>query len=200
VAGDNGAVLFERRLREGLRSGLIRLAFRRWRRPQAVSGRRYRSPIGLIEVGNVSVVRGPISLGDAQLAGYLSVAELLADLKGPPDGSIYRLELHRTSDSDPRDELAERTHLDEAELGQLQRRLARLDADRSWTMATLRAIQAGPGLRAADLAAALGWPEVLVFKLHVRKLKALGLTHSLRVGYRLTPRGEAYLRATSPAA
>jgi hypothetical protein len=32
-----------------------------------------------------------------------------------------------------------------------------------------------------------------MFKTHVRKLKALGLTLSLQVGYRLAPRGEAYL-------
>ena len=32
------------------------------------------------------------------------------------------------------------------------------------------------------------------FKLDVRKLKGLGLTISLGTGYRLSPRGEAYLR------
>ncbi len=31
------------------------------------------------------------------------------------------------------------------------------------------------------------------FKPKVRKLKALGLTESLKVGYRLSPRGEAVL-------
>ena len=39
-----------------------------------------------------------------------------------------------------------------------------------------------------------------VFKLNVRKLKELGLTESLEVGYRLSPRGEAVLRALSHAA
>jgi hypothetical protein len=34
-----------------------------------------------------------------------------------------------------------------------------------------------------------------VFKLNVRKLKRLGLTESLEVGYRLSPRGIAFLRA-----
>ena len=33
------------------------------------------------------------------------------------------------------------------------------------------------------------------FKLDVRKLKELGLTESLPVGYRLSPRGHAVLRA-----
>ena len=34
--------------------------------------------------------------------------------------------------------------------------------------------------------------ERLPFKADVRKLKALGLTESLEVGYRLSPRGRAY--------
>ena len=45
----------------------------------------------------------------------------------------------------------------------------------------------------ADLAASLGM-EKLPFKRDVRKLKELGLTESLPVGYRLSPRGRAYLR------
>ena len=47
-------------------------------------------------------------------------------------------------------------------------------------------------MRAADLAAALG-REKLPFKADVRKLKALGLTESLERGYRLSPRGRAWL-------
>jgi hypothetical protein len=58
----------------------------------------------------------------------------------------------------------------------------------------LRAIAARPATRAADLAASFG-RETQPFKLDVRKLKNLGLTLSLEVGYRLSPRGEAYLAA-----
>ncbi|WP_225771433.1 hypothetical protein [Inquilinus sp. Marseille-Q2685] len=35
--------------------------------------------------------------------------------------------------------------------------------------------------------------EIAAFKTDVRKLKALGLTESLKVGYRLSPRGRALL-------
>ena len=49
-------------------------------------------------------------------------------------------------------------------------------------------------MRAPDLAASLG-RETLPFKRDVRKLKELGLTESLEVGYRLSPRGRAYLDA-----
>ena len=47
-------------------------------------------------------------------------------------------------------------------------------------------------MRAADLAPLLG-RERLPFKRDVRKLKELGLTESLEVGYRLSPRGRAVL-------
>jgi hypothetical protein len=52
-----------------------------------------------------------------------------------------------------------------------------------------------PGTRAPDLAASVG-RETQPFKTDVRKLKELGLTESLRVGYRLSPRGRAYLERT----
>ena len=46
--------------------------------------------------------------------------------------------------------------------------------------------------RGMCLAASVG-REKLPFKRDVRKLKELGLTESLRVGYRLSPRGKALL-------
>ena len=50
-----------------------------------------------------------------------------------------------------------------------------------------------PAVRAPDLAASFG-RETLPFKRDVRKLKELGLTESLEVGYRLSPRGETVVR------
>ena len=56
----------------------------------------------------------------------------------------------------------------------------------------LDAISTNPGVRAPDLAERFG-RDVLPFKADVRKLKNLGLTLSLRIGYELSPRGAAYL-------
>ena len=56
----------------------------------------------------------------------------------------------------------------------------------------LELIARHPETRAADLAPLLG-RERLPFKADVRKLKELGLTESLRIGYRLSPRGRAVL-------
>ena len=66
----------------------------------------------------------------------------------------------------------------------------------AWTLATLRAIEARPGVLAAKLAHSLGRPRD-DFKRDVRKLKTLGLTFSLEIGYRLTPKGEALLASLS---
>jgi hypothetical protein len=166
-------VLFERRLQKGLSDGSITVAFRRWRRPQVVAGRQYRSPVGMIEVDAVTLVRGMISAEDANAAGYASVQALLQDMKGAVEGQLYRLALHRGMSADPRTALAATTRPDAAELTALRQKLARLDAVRvePWTLDTLRAIEDHPGTRAGDLYADLGWATLRDFKLHVRKLK-----------------------------
>ncbi len=56
----------------------------------------------------------------------------------------------------------------------------------------LRLIGDQPGTRAPELAAHFG-RDTAAFKTDVRKLKALGLTESLEVGYRLSPRGRTLL-------
>lgn len=101
------------------------------------------------------------------------------------------------TDADPRAELAADDDLDAAALAALAARLDRLDRASShgpWTRATLAAIAARPAVRASDLAASFG-RETAPFKIDVRKLKNLGLTYSLAVGYELSPRGRAFLAA-----
>jgi hypothetical protein len=48
-------------------------------------------------------------------------------------------------------------------------------------------------VRAGDLGRLAGL-ELQPFKVNVRKLKTLGLTESLEVGYRLSPRGVSFMR------
>ena len=149
----------------------------------------------MVAVDSIMQVDGDISPEDALAAGYASVEQLLADLRGPSDSSLYRLKLRPSQEADPRQELAAADALSDADLRNLSARLARLDRERPWTLKTLQTIDQHPGTRAGDLYADLGWPDLATFKLHVRKLKALGLTVSLLVGYRLSARGEAYLCA-----
>ena len=75
-------------------------------------------------------------------------------------------------------------------------RLTQLDAraaEGPWALGTLELIDEHPGLRAADLCRLAGQDKDQ-FKLNVRKLKTLGLTESLEIGYRLSPRGAAFVR------
>jgi hypothetical protein len=176
--------------------GSITMTFRRWRRPQAVAGRRYRTPIGFIEVDAVDVVRpSEVTQPEARRAGYASSESLLDELRGAEGTPLYRIAFRFVGGRDRRDELAHDTDLSAADVAALDRRLENLDRvsrHGHWTAATLAAIAARPALRAADLAATLG-RERAEFKRDVRKLKELGLTLSLETGYRLSPRGAAYL-------
>jgi hypothetical protein len=107
-----------------------------------------------------------------------------------PDGDIYRVAV-RYLGADPRIDLRE-SAIDDAALAALQKRLARLDAKGPWTTDTLRLIAENPEVRASDLAASVG-RDTASFKTDVRKLKNLGLTESLLIGYRISPRGQQYL-------
>jgi len=190
-------VLVERRAREGILAGTVTVLFRRWRRAQVVAGRNYRTASGLVAVDQVDIV-DPALLTDADVrpAGYSSIEALRANLRGRDGDPVFRLVVRPAEEPDPRDELAADADLSSADVVEIDRRLARLDRASTtgpWTAATLAAIRANPGTRAGDLAAAAA-RETQPFKLDVRKLKALGLTQSLRVGYQLSPRGEAYLR------
>jgi hypothetical protein len=175
--------------------GRIDLAFRRWDRPRAAEGGTQRTPIGVIGFEAVRVVsRDEVSEEDARRAGFETRDELLAFLDHRTAGEIYRVQL-RLAGPDPRIALRESIP-DEEEAAEIEQRLARLDQFSThgpWTRAVLEAIRDQPGRRAGDLAAELDRPR-LPFKMDVRKLKELGLTESLEVGYRLSPRGNAILR------
>lgn len=194
-------VLFPARLRDGLADGSVTLAFRRWRRPTVRAGGTLRTFVGVLAIDAVDIVPvASVTDDEARAAGYPSAQALTADLRPPRPGmdprAVHRIAFHLQGD-DPRKALREQADLDHETVEQLQARLARFDARSrhgAWTTATLHAIRDRPGTRAADLAEALG-RETLPFKTDVRKLKELGLTESLEVGYRLSPRGAALLAA-----
>jgi hypothetical protein len=180
---------------ERIRSGEIDLAFRRWERPRLLVGTRMRTPVGLVEITSVDeVAESALTDAEAVRAGADDREALLKLLVPRPERPIFRIGL-RYAGADPRIALREGADLSQDERSQLRSRLARLDAASRhgpWTDQTLRIIARRPGIRAPDLAAELGL-ETVVFKRDVRKLKELGLTESLPVGYRLAPRGRALL-------
>jgi hypothetical protein len=176
-------VLFRPADLEGIAAGRITLQFRRWERARVKAGSRLRTPIGVLEVDSVEVVERPTD-EDARAAGYDDADRVLASF-ARRTGDLHRVALH-VAGPDPRIELRG-TPPDEAVF-------ARLERMGDWTYAVLRAIADHPGVRAPDLAASFGL-ETAPFKRDVRKLKELGLTESLEVGYRLSPRGRAVLES-----
>ena len=185
-------MLIKQQVLDGIAEGCISLAFRRWKRPTVKAGGSLRTVIGVLAIEAIDVVdEAGITNRDAKRAGYSSREELLAELAARKEGSLYRIALHYSGD-DPRHELRERDELSNDEIDDVKTRLARMDARSTigpWTKMTLELIATNPGKRAAELAGSAEM-ETKRFKGNVRKLKELGLTVSLKVGYRLSARGE----------
>jgi hypothetical protein len=189
-------MLFQRRFHEGIRSGEIRCTVRIWQRPHAKVGGRYTlgggGAIVVDKIQEVSV--DDITSALAQRCGFPSLVDLLRTAKHGAGERVFVIEFHY--DSGPRTRSKLKTGaVSSEELALLVQRLDAMDRRShvgAWTLATLRAIEARPGVLAATLARSLGRPRD-EFKRDVRKLKHLGLTFSLEIGYRLTPKGEALL-------
>ena len=197
-------LLFQKRFHEGLKDGSITLTFRSWDKPLVKPGGRYRChPIGVVEVDSIRALRvKDIAQRDAKRAGFGSKGELLEYLASGPKGAVepetelWRVELHYGGDGD-RVEGALDERLSEDEVAEIRRKRARMDAGGSWTDATFALIDKHPRDAASQLAAKLG-RETAPFQVDVRNLKKLGLTQSFEVGYEISPRGRAYLRAIAP--
>ena len=200
-------MLFRAATLDAIAAGDITTAFRRWTRPTVKRGGTLVTPVGVLAIDTLDVIDpAAITDDDARRAGHASRDALLAMLAAPPgdarraglraserSSSVYRVTFHLAGE-DPRIALRQRAQLDVDDLALLTRRLGRLDARPSgaWTERVLRLIGEREGVRAGDLADDVRI-ERLAFKADVRKLNALGLTESLGSGYRLSPRGQAWL-------
>lgn len=189
-------MLFKAGILDGIRTGDVTLAFRRWAKPSVRTGTTTRTAIGVVEITDMTLItQTQITERDALKAGFGSRSELLASLRDGP-GQIYRIEL-RLAGRDPRALLRE-VKPSATEFRDLKARLDRMDAgrDRPWTLPVLRLIAERPAQRAQDLADMME-RDMRAFKADVRKLKELGLTESLDVGYRLSARGRDVLKRCS---
>ena len=165
-----------------MRDRSITVAFRRWARPSVKAGGTLLSPVGLLSIDELTAIAvEDITAEDAHAAGYGSPEDVVADLR--PSGQLYRIRFSHIGD-DPRLALRRQLDVDESVLVALRRL--------PWAGDVLRVIAAHPATVSSRLAAELGM-ERQQFKQRVRRLKSLGLTESLEVGYRLSPRGEAVL-------
>lgn len=187
-------MLFPAALHPRLADGSVTAAFRRWRRPSVRSGGTLRYPGGVLAIDEVArITLEEVTEADARAAGAAGKEAILEQLAGGGAGEPYRIRFHHLGD-DPRMARARDTDLDDAAIQEIRTRLARFDASSRrgpWTRATLALIADRPGVAAAALAEERG-SDRDVFKRDVRKLKELGLTRSLAVGYELSPRGRGF--------
>ena len=181
-------MLFTRPSKERIRQGEQTLTFRRWKRPQARAGGLYKlPPTGAIRVASVEVVEtGDITDEEARQAGHADRTETLAML-GDGNEPIHRIAFAYV----PPEQVPRAAPLAAAEIVERPRSTDRR-SKHPWTLAALALIAQHPERRAADLAATIGF-QTAPFKANVRRLKALGLTESLEVGYRLTRLGREVL-------
>ena len=186
---------------EGIASGRIKLAFRKWKKPTVKTGGRLRTRIGELAIQTVDQIsEKEISDRDAKLAGYESKTHLLKELERRGDGVLYRIRLSLAG-PDERAVLRSKGKITDDEWRELKQKLDRLDA-RSvhgpWVARFLTVVSMNPGVLSTILASSLEL-ERKWFKAQMRKLKEFGLTESLGIGYRISPRGAAVLKRLSKA-
>lgn len=183
-------MLFRADILQGIAEGRVTLAFRRWRKAPPAAGSTLRTPIGVLSLDEVAVIEdGDITADDIRRTG-MTAESLQASIAG--DGTLIRIELRLAGD-DSRVALREQ-RASEEELAGIAARLARTDAasGSAWTRPYLQLIADRPAIVARVLAEQAG-EDLATFKRRVRGLKELGLTESLGVGYRLSPRGQQVL-------
>ena len=189
-------MLLTNKIIDEIKAGRITLLFRRWKRAGVKAGGTQMTQRGVIGIDTIDVVtEDEITDLEAREAGFASKDDLLANLYDR-DEEIYRIRVYFVGD-DPRKTLRENAKLSKKELDNIIAKLKKLDAGSKrgdWTQLYLQMIHDRPNTHARILAESIGL-DIPTFKPWVRKLKALGLTESLRPGYRLSPRGVKVLEA-----
>jgi hypothetical protein len=181
---------------ERVARGEVTVTWRLWKYSHVKAGGVYSTGFGFVAIEDVRHVRVfDVTDADAHEVG-LDAAAALVDLarshsgaKVAPDSILYRVQFRHLGESDPRPPRPLPS------LEQVTDRLARLDHTSPrgpWTLQALRLIEEHPREAARLLAAELRW-DTAAFKVHVRKLKALGLTESCEVGYELSELGQSYV-------
>lgn len=189
-------MLIKNKILDEIKAGNISVIFRRWKRAGVKAGGTQMTQRGVLGIDSVAVVtEKQITEKDAKAAGFASKKDLLADLYDREE-DIYRIGVHWVGE-DPRKALRSNNDLSSNEIDEILEKLKKLDQNSqrgNWTKAYLQMIHDQPNTHAKILAESIGL-TIPTFKPWVRKLKALGLTESLRPGYRLSPRGRKVLDA-----
>jgi hypothetical protein len=191
-------VLINRDTAEGIANGTITLVLRRWDAPRARPGGTQRTVAGTIRIDAVAEypARYRVNAEQARAAGFPDAKAAQRELDRRPAKHTYAIAVSYLG-PDERPSLAADDRPSPDDVASIAARLDRWDAaTEPWTRRYLELIAANEAVRAPDLAARVGL-DVPRFKRRVRQLKGLGLTISLDVGYRLSPRGKAFLHLSS---
>ncbi len=177
-------------------NGEITVTWRLWKYAHVKPGRLYATGFlfgGAIAVEDVREVRAAdvtdadaLEVGQPDAAALIEYARSHTGREVTADTVLYRVQFHFETEAPPKPEYS---------LEDVTKRIARLDkASRTgpWTLQTLRLIEENPGVVSRHLAPQMGMHRD-DFKVNVRKLKGLGLTLSLPVGYELTELGQSCL-------
>lgn len=185
-------MLIKLEILEAIRRGEITLQFRRWKRRSVKTGGQLKTRVGILSIGAITPIEaGNVTLEDVQRAGFTDIAAFLSWLDTMKPGELDKIEISYFGE-DPLIALRDNADLSAAELSEVVQKLDKMD-DRSdigaWTGRAMDLIASHPAYLAEQLAAKMEL-EKQPFKARVQKLKSLGLTESLEIGYRLSPRGE----------
>jgi hypothetical protein len=187
-------MLFKSSLHAPIVRGEVTCTVRIWLRPRVRVGGRYRLSAGCVEVCSIQEIGfEALTPALARRCGFASLVEMLKIAKHGAGERVFLIDFRYHAEPVASASKSD-TVPDAARLAELLAKLEAMDrrVGTPWTHATLQAIAASPGERAANLAARLGRARD-DFKQDVRKLKALGLTVSLEVGYRLSQCGASVL-------
>ena len=193
-------VLLNRATADGIAAGSITLVLRRWDTARAKAGSTQRTSAGTIQIGGITEYPGDyrVTHRQARAAGYSDAAAAQAALERRPAKHTYVISVSYAG-PDERPALASDDRLADDDVVAIRDRLSRFDTASGtgpWTQRYLKLVRDNEAVRAPDLAVREGL-DVPRFKRRVRQLKSLGLTISLDVGYRISPRGRAFLAASS---
>jgi hypothetical protein len=194
-------MMFKSQFLDGIRSGEITRTYRRWKKIQVKQGGTYQLMRGgAIEVTGIHAIDAQdISTGDAIKAGFKSAADMMTYVdKISTDGELYNI-LFKYSGEVKKCHPENNGLVNESEWQALDSKLKKKDGNSKtgpWTRGILTTIDRNPGMSSVEMAVLLK-REQMGLKRDVRKLKALGLTVSLETGYKLTERGESFLKLSA---
>jgi len=183
-------VLFKSDILEKIVTGKITRVYRLWKKPMVIPGGTQLTQAGLLKIIDIQEVDAKKLTSEELRDSDQSIASLQKLV--PKNGILFEIRV-QFEGADPRISLRNKALENMEDYHDLKIKLDKYDKSRygPWTQ-ILDEIKKHPGNKAQILADNLGF-EKLWLKTQIRKLKALGLTISLEVGYILSTRGLSYL-------